>query len=44
MCGPIIYPNSFEDDDWCKKNTQYLFVEQELMEVNLDQEIYLDHI
>jgi hypothetical protein len=26
--GPIIEANSFEEaDEWCKKNTQYLFVE-----------------
>lgn len=31
--GPIIEANSFEEaDEWCKKNTQYLFVEQEVIE------------
>ena len=34
--GPIIEANSFEEaDEWCKKNTQYLFVEQEVMEVSI---------
>ena len=37
--GPIIEANSFEEADaWCKKNTQYLFVEQEILEV--DQKDY----
>ncbi len=32
--GPIIEANSFEEaDEWCKKNTQYLFVEQEVIDV-----------
>ena len=32
--GPIIEADSFEEaDEWCKKNTQYLFVEQEILEV-----------
>ena len=32
--GPIIEANSFEEaDEWCKKNTQYLFVEHEILEV-----------
>jgi hypothetical protein len=32
--GPIIEAESFEKaDEWCKKNTQYLFVEQEILEV-----------
>jgi hypothetical protein len=31
--GPIIEANSMEEaDEWCKKNTQYLFVEQEVIE------------
>jgi hypothetical protein len=31
--GPIIEANSLEEaDEWCKKNTQYLFVEQEVIE------------
>ncbi len=31
--GPIIEAESFEAaQDWCLKNTQYLFVEQEIME------------
>jgi hypothetical protein len=35
--GPIIEANSFEEaDEWCKKNTQYLFVEQEVIEVRKD--------
>jgi hypothetical protein len=35
--GPIIEAASFEGaDEWCKKNTQYLFVEQEVIEVNKD--------
>jgi hypothetical protein len=33
--GPIIEANSFEEADaWCKKNTQYLFVEQEILQVD----------
>jgi len=29
--GPIIEANSMEEaDEWCKKNTQYLFVKQEV--------------
>ena len=33
--GPIIEANSFEEaDTWCKKNTQYLFVEQEILQVD----------
>jgi len=36
--GPIIEANSKEEaDDWCKKNTQYLFVEQEVLDVKEDQ-------
>ena len=36
--GPIIEANSKEEaDDWCKKNTQYLFVEQEVFDVKEDQ-------
>lgn len=32
--GPIIEANSKEEaDEWCKKNTQYLFVEQEVFDV-----------
>ena len=32
--GTIIEAKSFEEaDDWCKKNTQYLFVEQEVIEI-----------
>jgi hypothetical protein len=32
--GPIIEVNSVEEaDEWCKKNTQYLFVEQEVIDV-----------
>ena len=32
--GPIIEANSMEEaDEWCKKNTQYLFVEQEVLDV-----------
>jgi hypothetical protein len=35
--GPIIEANSMEEaDEWCKKNTQYLFVEQEIIEVKQD--------
>ena len=31
--GPTIEANSFEEaNEWCKKNTQYLFVEQEVIE------------
>lgn len=33
--GPIIEANSMEEaDEWCRKNTQYLFVEQEVLECN----------
>ena len=35
--GPIIEANSKEEaDEWCKKNTQYLFVEQEVIDVKED--------
>ena len=35
----IIEANSFEEaDEWCKKNTQYLFVEQEVMDVKGDHD------
>ncbi len=35
--GPIIEANSKEEaDEWCKKNTQYLFVEQEVLDVKED--------
>ena len=34
--GPIIEANSMEEaDEWCKKNTQYLFVEQEVLDVQM---------
>jgi hypothetical protein len=34
--GPIIEANSFEEaDEWCKKNTQYLFVEQEVLDIKV---------
>jgi formylmethanofuran:tetrahydromethanopterin formyltransferase len=36
--GPIIEANSKEEaDEWCKANTQYLFVEQELIEIQKDK-------
>lgn len=36
--GPIIEANSFEEaDEWCKKNTQYLFVEQEILDAQSNQ-------
>jgi hypothetical protein len=36
--GPIIESNSFEEaDEWCKKNTQYLFVEQEILNAQSNQ-------
>jgi hypothetical protein len=36
--GPIIEANSFEEaDEWCKKNTQYLFVEQEILDAQSSQ-------
>jgi hypothetical protein len=32
--GPIIEANSLEEADaWCKQNTQYLFVEQEVLDI-----------
>jgi len=32
--GPIIEANSKDEaEEWCKKNTQYLFVEQEVHEL-----------
>jgi hypothetical protein len=32
--GPIIEANSIEEaSEWCKKNTQYLFIEQELIDI-----------
>jgi hypothetical protein len=35
--GPIIEAESSEAaQDWCLKNTQYLFVEQEIMEASKD--------
>ena len=35
--GPIIEANSFEEADvWCKKNTNYLFVELELMNIKVE--------
>lgn len=41
--GPIIEAESFEAaQDWCIKNTQYLFVEQEIMvaeSVSMDQQL-----
>ncbi len=43
--GPIIEAESFEKaDEWCKKNTQYLFVEQEILEaqVNSDSKLELN--
>jgi hypothetical protein len=37
--GPIIEANSFEEaDEWCKKNTQYLFVEQEVMDIKANED------
>jgi hypothetical protein len=37
--GPIIEANSMEEaDEWCKKNTQYLFVEQEVMDIKNSEE------
>jgi hypothetical protein len=37
--GPIIEANSFEEaDDWCKFNTEYLFVEREIIDVNLNDQ------
>jgi hypothetical protein len=36
--GPIIEARSFEEADaWCKKNTQYLFVEQEAMDIKVEE-------
>ena len=36
--GPNIEANSFEEaDEWCKKNTQYLFVEQEILDAQSNQ-------
>ncbi len=38
--GPIIEANSREDaDEWCRKNTQYLFVEQEVIDIKRDQDL-----
>jgi hypothetical protein len=36
--GPIIEANSLEEaDEWCNKNTQYLFVEQEVLDIKLSE-------
>jgi hypothetical protein len=37
--GPIIEANTKEEaDEWCKKNTQYLFIEQEVIDVKTRSE------
>jgi hypothetical protein len=36
--GPIIEAESMEEaDEWCKKNTQYLFVDSEIQSVSTSE-------
>jgi hypothetical protein len=36
--GPIIEANSMEEaNEWCIKNTQYLFVDSEIISVDISQ-------
>lgn len=37
--GPIIEANSLEEaDEWCKKNTQYLFVDSEIHSISTNDD------
>jgi hypothetical protein len=34
---PPVYDQGIPPQDWCLKNTQYLFVEQEILEASKDE-------